>query len=53
MTAPTHDPIDAMPMAIGRFVVKLVEITVTAGIKAIPPPRPMQKPWARSIYVHS
>jgi hypothetical protein len=32
MTAPTLDPIDAMPIAIGRLVVKLVEIIVNAGI---------------------
>jgi hypothetical protein len=32
MTAPTLDPIDAVPMAIGRFVVKLVDITVSAGM---------------------
>lgn len=32
MTAPTLDPIDAQPMAIGRFVVKLVEITTRAGM---------------------
>jgi hypothetical protein len=32
MTAPTLDPIDAIPMAIGRFVVKLVETIVNAGI---------------------
>lgn len=32
ITAPTLDPIDAQPMAIGRFVVKLVEITTRAGM---------------------
>jgi hypothetical protein len=32
ITAPTLDPIDAIPIAIGRFVVKLVEIIVKAGI---------------------
>lgn len=48
MTAPTLDPIDAVPMAIGRFVVKLVDITARAGMYEIPPPMPMQKPWARS-----
>jgi hypothetical protein len=44
MTAPTLDPIDAQPIAIGRFVVKLVDITTRAGIYDMPPPIPTQNP---------
>lgn len=32
ITAPTLDPIDATPIAIGRFVVKFVDTTVSAGM---------------------
>jgi hypothetical protein len=32
MTAPTLDPIDAQPIAMGRFMVKFVDITTKAGM---------------------
>lgn len=32
MTAPTLEPIAAIPMARGRFVVKLVDTTASAGM---------------------
>lgn len=32
MTLPTLDPSDAIPIAIGRFVVNLEEMTTKAGV---------------------
>jgi hypothetical protein len=43
-TLPILDPIEAQPIAMGRFVVKLEDITARAGMYAIPPPMPTQKP---------
>lgn len=46
MTAPTHDPIDAQPTAIGRFVVKCDDKTTSAGMYEMPPPIPTQNACA-------
>lgn len=50
ITAPTLDPIDAQPIAMGRFVVKLVDITTRAGMYEMPPPIPTQNPCASSTW---
>lgn len=50
MTAPRLEPIEAQPIARGRLVVKRVETIARAGMYEMPPPRPTQKPWARSIF---
>jgi hypothetical protein len=50
-TLPILDPMDAQPMAMGLLVVKLEEITASAGMYAIPPPMPTQKPWASNTWV--